>query len=1005
MSSDLPASDAGHWAIPQPGPRPPPGPERTQWNNQKKLHKHRADIHALLDSISPKLRNNVSTSLSADQVSLRILEHIEQVSAKSARAQFISLLLAHLQRGFRSYCREHRLPVISLPLIGPLAIDEGLLDGDLLANEQLHRQILSAWTNGIRQLLDAIANARTSPYTAQGAILVSAAIFGGLVREKHWAELLAVLKQPLPTTTRYLIFNLGDGFSWIADPVTESLLRRFSAEDSKQLPDPRRMSADAAIRPFTQSLGREESPSTLLANAGHAFLVRRCAPDIASIALGHIANTSLPEKAVNRIIHGLRPTSWPSFDISLKPTTRRQKPASYQLSHTAEIVRDLKAATRWDVAELRDQGLPDDRQSESAEEQFRERLAAELVRINYRHAEYCANRGLERSTGFTQAAIWYVEDLLHIGGPKQEKLAPSSIDGYTSDLLARLTRLEGCDLREVSTDQRQAIYAAAMVDDHGQIRRGMDNLLRLFERTLLTRVDVDDEVDWSALPCAEKPESTVDANFIDPATYAQLMETLASAEFSHEVFRDVLISAAILLYRFGLRRGEAHEVTIANIHWVADGAILLRVRPLRLTRLKTHQAARWIGPVILPPRELEHLKNHVRRRTVDVGDDANSTSVYLFARPGKGSALFGESVLFDPLVRIVRWLSGDDSLRIRHFRHAFGSRLFLCGRCPEPDLDELSHRPATWRDAYAADGAWLRTFEMGHLSPLTAIQVYAQTNPLAHYFYAATALPRLLDIRTLSGLAGLGERSLERDIHRHGSSSTTTFPVETECFLAAVRRRWLRQTESGHPLRRKPPPPIRMLFDGGLSDADRTAGYVTKFADLVGIVNDRLRNSLSLSSWESRGVPLEVGQRWVDNTVLLTGLGLFEPDYARRFQLRETLIERGDDCLGALALRGDSIGLRRLLIRALIAMRGRHAFIRLDPSSAERLIDWFHAVKREDPILTGKPVAGGRVELRLSVGGTQLSGLRMFLLLFAVHQLSADDLLYDVKPYLMRLAR
>jgi integrase len=568
---------------------------------------------------------------------------------------------------------------------------------------------------------------------------------------------------------------------------------------------------------------------------------------------------------------------------------------------------------------------------------------------------------------------------------------------YTNQLLPHLTRLEGCDLHEVTTEQRQEVYAAAMLNEKGEARQDLEKLLRLFEQTLLDRVDVDDEVDWLAIPHARQSEPRIDANIIDPLTYHQLIDVLQEAEFSHSIFQQCAISAAILLYRFGLRRGEAQEIVLADIQWVGEEALLLKVRPSRLTRLKSKHGSRTVGPIILPANERTHLRSHVRRCLADVGDNPNLASVYLFAQKGRASALMGKSVLFDPLVNLVRWLTGDRTLRIRHFRHGFGSRLFLAGRSPDPALDELLVRPASWRAAYEADGAWLRTYEMGHLSPMTAIQVYTQTNVLAHYAYCAKALPALVELRTLATFAGLGERSLEREVHRYSAQPSDMLPAVTTCFLAAVRRRWPATSSTSVDAISAELPRVRISFAG---EPYSPINYAPRFADLEAIVTARLKNSLSLTFWEQNGVPIDIAQRWSEMTSVFIGVGLFDADYARQFKLKSKLVDHGDQLLHRMALYENPIAIHRLLMRALVGMRGSYASLRLDPASATKLCEWFNFGSADAPMLTQSPASKSKVDVRLSLMGKDSPGLRWFLLLTAANTLSVDDVLQGVLPYI-----
>jgi hypothetical protein len=134
----------GPWTIPDPGPKPPPGPARSAWLDVQMLHRHRHDIARLLDKIDPALRQDAHTTLDSGRVALHVLEFLETMFPETVRTTKLPALLAHLTNGFRNYCKHHGCKMLRLPLVREMGVDQGLLDGDVLVAARLHRECADA---------------------------------------------------------------------------------------------------------------------------------------------------------------------------------------------------------------------------------------------------------------------------------------------------------------------------------------------------------------------------------------------------------------------------------------------------------------------------------------------------------------------------------------------------------------------------------------------------------------------------------------------------------------------------------------------------------------------------------------------------------------------------------------------------------------------------------------------------------------------------------------------
>lgn len=998
MSSVLTPDNTGHWDIPKPGPKPLPGAERAAWLDLRALRRHQRDINQLLDGIAPELRRNVPIELDQNVIACAVLEYIEALTAKTARATTVRLVLVHLQRGFRSYCRAHDLPIIRLPLITELAIDDGLLDGNVFADYQTYRALVDAWSGSAQALL----SSTETPSVTQicGLLIMSSALFGGLARQDHWLALVERIRHPLHYLNKTIQFDLGDDFAWQADPITETLLRRLHHLALLPLEMPRRPTLSAAIRPFTDAAGvNTGNPVTQLKAAAKAMLTLHFAPDVASIALGLLPNTSLPRLAGDRIIHSCHAAPQGAFHFAANPSRVVHKFPVVTDPPMAAFLSRVRKAVAWDTAAARAEGLQTIEFSKP-ELEYREELSRDLKQITTDFHHHCSAEGVNGNSSFQHAILCYVDDLLHLGGIRKETLAPATIDAYASAVLRKLRVLAVADLHQISAEARGEIYTRAL-HGSGDSRADIEVAIKLFERTLLSRLDLEDGVDWSTVPLSRSFHTNVDANLVDPTTYARLLSALESAAVDSEDYRDLLLALSVVLYRFGLRTGEAHELTLADVHWLPDGSALLHVRRSQLTSNKSERALRDVGPINLPERENLWLRQHWERRAAESESRLDPRKIYLFARPGHGSALLSREALFDPIIHIVRWLTSDDNLKIRHFRHGFASRLFLAGRSPRAELDELQFRPEVWQRAYHADGAWLRSYEMGHLSPSTSILAYVHTAILAHYHFSCQVVAELLSPKILSVLAGLDARSLERELHRSaGRATTSSLPLVVDLFLNTVRRTWpLDGAPDSKAAQPQALPPVQLALRGEYHAPQRTRSAPARFEHVFGVVGDRLVNKLDLTAWEIAGAPADLARRWVATTDALTGIGILGKDYQRRPRLSARLVNHGTLLLRQLEM-DSSADVPLVLARAIVGMRGRGAEIRMDRHFGQRLVNWFNCGASDSPTVNLKASSGGWVEIRLADSdATDAKGLRLLLILFSVMLLSVEQVNELIAPY------
>ncbi len=139
------------------------------------------------------------------------------------------VFLDYFARGFRHYCQAHGLRHPRLPLIQEFSLDEGSLQAGTFSALHEYRRC-------VRRLIEEIEHRFITPgapnlSTEQVAalLLCSSALFGGLARKVYWQAFLTALASPLQRSgdSFSFRFNQRPPYRWIADPVTEALLRRL----------------------------------------------------------------------------------------------------------------------------------------------------------------------------------------------------------------------------------------------------------------------------------------------------------------------------------------------------------------------------------------------------------------------------------------------------------------------------------------------------------------------------------------------------------------------------------------------------------------------------------------------------------------------------------------------------------------------------------------------------------------------------------------------------------
>lgn len=780
------------WRIERPPkPCPPIGPERTAWLEQRLLFQSGKLLKSVLDRVDPKIaQNRPIPSIDEEALAVALLEFLEpepQADAPATKSMKrlpvhkARVFLSYFARGFRKYCQNHALTQPRLPLIREFSLDEGSLKTNSFNDLREYRRCAKKLADEIEHRIIGTSVPKGSSEDIAALLGCSSILFGGLTHKARWETLIATLSSPLNRCGEIFTFNFDrpTPYRWIADPVTEALLRRLWESKLLPLPKNTKLSAGAIRKLLDLGVATSAVPAHLeqLVTSAH---IRHFAPDITSVAKGLMSNTPLADEPWLRLISGTRhQATRAKTAVTIPRITPTAPPSSIQQLGLRIVIEDIAAAVRWAPQTLRKAGNSDARDGEGVRKYFsKATLALRAAESKLEHLFAKAGFPEQHRSSFIYALLMYARDLLELGGLKIRQLAPSTIDNYVSIIRNHLAILHFEDLVALGTEARAEAYRENIRTQVVRDRKIHRTAFEGFERSILRHIDGSDEVDWGSIPGRPRARHlpSVDANLIDPVLYQHVLELLKKHSENHPII-ELAQALLIVLYRFGLRTGEAAELMLSSLSLHNDGTASLRVSPSKLTSRKSKNAVRIIGPISLPQYEYEFLAEFRDHRISEAARRGRDhTERYLFSN-GKSSHMLE---LVEPaqtlLIEALRNASGDPNLRPRHLRHTFVSRAFLSGRDALNVLDPASANPVS--------DAWWRTFSTGHASPETGINSYTHVADLAHYHYANTLVAEEVPLSFLSTLSGNDARSLERTHLRRGKNHAEG----VQLFLVAARR-------------------------------------------------------------------------------------------------------------------------------------------------------------------------------------------------------------------------
>ena len=443
---------------------------------------------------------------------------------------------------------------------------------------------------------------------------------------------------------------------WFADPMTRALLLRWSLiPDDQRLLSKELPNAFDLVRMFLVKAGLppEHLPATTktLLTMAETRLGLCAPPFLASYASGWLNGVSVPPQVWTRLcsgkLVGRRSDALQDDDLAL-PGDRRVTVVIASKPATLAVQQQLFRKMRHIFAGGKK----------------KKKGSAELRRELY---AYLDQYGLELSPLLSLLAAWV--DTYFSQETKRSASTPERYLGSVGNILIVVFGVE--DLLRMEAEDFIELYdrAIEMVDSEKAQGFAIGTIGR-FHKYLVKNHGAPQLHQGYFFRRSGPPETTVDANLLSPIEFDRLKEALGWSDQNRPRTATAALLIAILGFRCGLRRNEAHKLRVCDIQGDYKPELVLRATKRR--SLKSPNATRRLPLHVLL---LHEEKNLLRAWLTQF--DGKEREALLFCICDDPHELLPEACLFPPIRQALKIVTGDATLRYHHLRHSFATWLLL----------------------------------------------------------------------------------------------------------------------------------------------------------------------------------------------------------------------------------------------------------------------------------------------------------------------------------------
>jgi len=229
------------------------------------------------------------------------------------------------------------------------------------------------------------------------------------------------------------------------------------------------------------------------------------------------------------------------------------------------------------------------------------------------------------------------------------------------------------------------------------------------------------------------------ANLIALDVYQLILQALGWEKKKKNRWQKLRILAWIICYRCGLRPAEVINLKTINIQETNGDEFEILIK-----RSKTERGRRRIpGTHFLPRDERKFFLDYLHERRGEnglFGDD------YLLAHPEQKSGKLVDSELFDPIRKLLKVVTKDETLRLYHARHTFNSALnlqFILKGHPPFNLSDYLNLGLTvendeklrglllGNEQWGRKDQYIQAIVVGHSTPIMTNKYYNHLNDVA----------------------------------------------------------------------------------------------------------------------------------------------------------------------------------------------------------------------------------------------------------------------------------
>ena len=713
------------------------------------------DVHVI-----DGLIREVAPQIAEGRIDDNRLQQLLQKIAETAPAGRFAIRIGHLRRRLAALRRAG----VKVALPGRVSLAE-IASSPFSAETIVRSRQLAA---ARLAFVDAFDKASSEPTCENriAEILASAILFGAVLDVPRLKKLFEALRFPrlIRIENRFMLLGAAEApelFVWQCDRISAGLvmgyLNAFSKAERESCSESGIVSALVAIAAESawvssrksRHSGLEGLMRALVEPAKQYWSLRLSGIDYA-LATGGQKSACLPETSVVRLMTGRRVVT-PDFanNAHSRPLPPDWTPAAgfdplrhgyvaatafwkhlRSVFYAAASGKSTKTSKKSDDLSVALDGKEDGALADRRSNRIKKRLEPELRKI-LNHPELYPPLGV--------ALTHWAYVLCVDGTPTTKRIRVSTVFRYVDAIGRRLLERGGyTNFFALPDFAIEDIYADVAETACANVRHPDFVMGRLmeFHDFLVSTYGLPD-IDWTDiladLPLSQK---NVDAAVVSDEEYQRVFQLLKNDPEMHERERRSYAAMLALLYRFGLRPGELFLLKTADLS--CEPSLVLRVCNSVYGETKSDNGVRaipWLGN---DQGEDSNLVRQWRAHALEYGN--KHPLALLFAEEDNCRCVMDRSKAMRRISEALRIATGDQSLRPRHLRHSFASRLYLAMVMEDEPADEVLHYVfrKLWPDTSIEEirrtlvgnsnisrrSLWALALALGHVSPSVSFKHY-----------------------------------------------------------------------------------------------------------------------------------------------------------------------------------------------------------------------------------------------------------------------------------------